>query len=170
MRSISILSLAAATACAALIASSAAEAGNRGGYRGPAMRGGPAFHHQGFAHRGFARPAFAQRAWGGGYRHARHGWRHHRRGLGYAAGAAIAGRPVRVTQVPRWLLAMAAGLCDGLSGISGAMLPLSRDKLGELYRQRWVARGDRPCGWSPKIGFAEGAGQTMQWYRDAGWI
>ena len=94
-----------------------------------------------------------------------HGWKDMAQ-----AGAAIAGRPVRVTQVPRWLLAMAAGLCDGLSGISGAMLPLSRDKLGELYRQRWVARGDRPCGWSPKIGFAEGAGQTMQWYRDAGWI
>lgn len=88
MRSISILSLAAATACAALVASSAAEAGHRGGFRGPAMHGGPAFHHQGMAHRGFARPAFAHRGWGGGYRHAHHGWRG--RGVGYAAGAAIA--------------------------------------------------------------------------------
>jgi len=90
MRSISILSLAAATACAALVASSAAEAGARSmGYRAPAMHAGHAMHGRpAFAHRGFQRPAFAHRAWGGGYRH--HGWRHHRRGLGYAAGAAIA--------------------------------------------------------------------------------
>ncbi|MEZ5824331.1 MAG: NAD-dependent epimerase/dehydratase family protein [Geminicoccaceae bacterium] len=86
------------------------------------------------------------------------------------AGASIAGRPVRVAHLPRWLLSTLATLCDGISAINGAVLPLSRDKLGELYQPRWVARGDRPSGWEPRTGFAEGAAQTMRWYREAGWI
>ncbi|MFO1134369.1 MAG: hypothetical protein U1E30_04060 [Rhodoblastus sp.] len=88
MRSISILSLAAATACAALVASSAADAGPRGvGYRAPAMHGGAGFHARPGI--GYHRPAIAHRGWRGGYRHAYRGWGYNR-GLGYAAGAAIA--------------------------------------------------------------------------------
>lgn len=81
MRSISILSLAAATTCAALVASSAAEAGSM-------RRVGVAPHA--FArpavNAGFVRPAYRPAAVGY-HRYARHGWRN--RGLGFAAGAAV---------------------------------------------------------------------------------
>lgn len=89
MRSISILGFAAATIGAALLASTAAEAGGR--------RGGFAPHAGAGFQRNFARPSAFHRpawgggvrrhVWGGGYRHVHHGWR--RRGVGYGIGAAV---------------------------------------------------------------------------------
>lgn len=85
-------------------------------------------------------------------------------------GKVVAGRPVRVARLPRWVFSVAAVMCDGLSSFTNAVLPLSRDKLGELCHSRWVGRGDRPSGWRPQVDFVEGARETLQWYRQAGWI
>jgi hypothetical protein len=84
MRSISILGLAAATACAALVASSAAQAGGARHAPHGAYAGGI---HMNYMHAPMRAPvAFARPAYGGGYGHAHHGWRHRGYGL---AGAAV---------------------------------------------------------------------------------
>lgn len=82
MRSISILGFAAATACAALLASSPADAGWRRSH------GVGAGVHVGRLHAGFnigvARPRLGRHAWRDGYRHSYRGWR--RRGALIGAG------------------------------------------------------------------------------------
>ena len=87
-----------------------------------------------------------------------------------AIGATILGREIRIRPVPRWLMTLAGTACDLFGMLSDRPRPISRDKVGELYHQRWVARGDRPSGWEPRVTFAEGARETMTWYREQGWI
>lgn len=92
----------------------------------------------------------------------------------WAALAAEAGRAlkrrVRVVLLPRGVMAPLAVVCDGLARGLRRPLPLSRDKLGELYHLDWVGRTDTVDGWRPAIDFGTGVVETLAWYRRAGWI
>lgn len=82
----------------------------------------------------------------------------------------VLGRRVWRLPVPRWALLPVALSCDGLARWRGRPTMLSRDKLGELYHADWVARGDGPAGWRPRIGFHDGLPETLAWYRAQGWL
>ncbi len=95
-------------------------------------------------------------------------------GYGWSDLASIAtrltGRPVRLLRPPRSLLAGPARVADLVARATGADLPLSADKLGELAHENWVASGP-PLPWAgPRITFVEGFAATVAWYRAAGWL
>jgi len=95
-------------------------------------------------------------------------------GYGWADLAAIArrttGRKVRLLRVPTRLLRQPARLCDALARRFGLELPLTVDKLGELAHGQWVAGGPPLPMLPPRITFEEGFGQTLDWYKEAGWL
>ena len=95
-------------------------------------------------------------------------------GYGWADLAAIAGRTtgrkVRLLRVPTRLLRQPARLCDALGRRFGLELPLTVDKLGELAHGQWVAGGPPLPMLPPRITFEEGFGQTLDWYKEAGWL
>lgn len=68
-------------------------------------------------------------------------------------------RPVRLWQVPRWLLDCVAALNSRIAGITGRAPMLTAPKLRELRHQDWAADNDaitRATGWTPEIGLREG--------------
>lgn len=95
-------------------------------------------------------------------------------GYGWADLAAIAGRTtgrkVRLLRVPTRLLRQPARFADALSRRFGLDLPLTADKLGELAHGQWVAGGPPLPTPRPRITFEEGFGQTLDWYKAAGWL
>ena len=80
------------------------------------------------------------------------------------------GWEVRTTLLPRRVALPLARLCDLAARISGRSMPLSRDKLGELYHPNWVASGVATPGWAAQIPFERGLRDTLAWYRQHGWI
>jgi uncharacterized protein YbjT (DUF2867 family) len=98
-------------------------------------------------------------------------------GYGWSDIAAIAqahlGRPVRCVRVPRSVAWSAALLDEALAAARGRAPRLSRGKLGELWYPDWVCRraaATASPGWAARIGFAEGFGSTLAWYRRHGWL
>jgi nucleoside-diphosphate-sugar epimerase len=98
----------------------------------------------------------------------------HSGGYGWGDLAAVAaratGRRVRTLRVPVRLLDLPARAADGLARRFALDLPLSRDKLGELGHGQWVAGGPALPEPTPRITFEAGFGQTLDWYRRAGWL
>ncbi len=80
------------------------------------------------------------------------------------------GWEVRATLLPRRVALPIAKLCDLAARLTGRPMPLSSDKLGELYHPNWVAGGGAPSGWAPQIAFERGLRDTLAWYRQHGWI
>ena len=79
-------------------------------------------------------------------------------------------RKVRKIFVPKAAILLPAYCCDFLARLRGKPLPLSSDKLGELYQPKWVAEGTQDLPWQPKHSFLDGAKRTMAWYMERGWI
>jgi len=86
--------------------------------------------------------------------------------------AALAIRAVHV-HIPRWLLmaiAHAAGLCGRVGGFTPKLNP---DKARDFLEQDWTcttAKANRLLGYRSQVSFADGARQTVAWYRDKGWL
>jgi nucleoside-diphosphate-sugar epimerase len=77
--------------------------------------------------------------------------------------------PWALVHLPR-SVATAVASCGGLSSrITGRPPLLSHGKVNELYHQNWVTTGQ---GWprTNPIKIATGLPQTVQWYRDHGWL
>ncbi len=87
--------------------------------------------------------------------------------------APVVGRPVRCVRAPRALVWCAALADEMAAAVRGRAPTLSRGKLGELWYPDWVCR-ERPvdamAGWTPRVGFVEGASRTLAWYRRHGWL
>lgn len=90
-----------------------------------------------------------------------------------AIASPVVGRRIRCIRVPRTLVWCAAAVEEVNAVIRGRAPTLSRGKLDELWYPDWVAR-DRPAealaGWTPRVGFADGAAKTLAWYRRQGWL
>ncbi|MEZ5906341.1 MAG: NAD-dependent epimerase/dehydratase family protein [Geminicoccaceae bacterium] len=82
----------------------------------------------------------------------------------------LTGRRVRFLRLPTGLLAGPARLADLIARATGADLPLSADKLGELAHADWVAAGPALPRAVSRITFDEGFAATVDWYRAAGWL
>lgn len=82
----------------------------------------------------------------------------------------LTGQRVRLLRPPLGLLAGPARLADLIARLTGADLPLSADKLGELAHADWVAAGPTLPRVASRITFDEGFAATVDWYRAAGWL
>lgn len=87
--------------------------------------------------------------------------------------AAAAGRRARVIQIPVGLGRVALRLTDTLARLTGRTTVLTADKGNELFQPAWTCDPSAltaATGWSAGTPLAEGARQTLDWYRRAGWV
>lgn len=80
------------------------------------------------------------------------------------------GRPVRLVELPRPVLAAAAWMAELGARPLGVAPALSRGKVAELFHPHWLAAGIAGLGWVPETGFGEGFERTLAWYRAEGWL
>lgn len=83
-------------------------------------------------------------------------------------------KPVRVVRLPRLFGGPIAGALDLAGKFRGRPIsPFGRDKLKEMDARYWVADSSRleaDTGWHPRWGLPEGLPQTIEWYRENGWL
>jgi nucleoside-diphosphate-sugar epimerase len=90
----------------------------------------------------------------------------------HAAALAVGNPRARLFQAPRALLHSIA-LAGDIGRALGSPSMLSHQKLRELRHIDWsvsAAEWARPAGWQPRYPLGEGFGQTVAWYRRAGWL
>lgn len=94
-------------------------------------------------------------------------------GYGWAdltgAASALRGAPVRPLFLPRAVPAAVAAGAELLARFSGKPGMVNRGKIAELYHPDWVSR-DGGLTLTDPVSFASGFAETVQWYRDAGWL
>ncbi len=81
-------------------------------------------------------------------------------------------RRVRLLVLHRSILWTAAAFSEILARISGRPAMLTRQKIPELVGS-WrldISRARSGLGYSPRWDLPEGMAQTLQWYRDRGWM
>ena len=82
-------------------------------------------------------------------------------------------RPVKVILLPRALVRLAGHGADLVSTLTGRAFMLSAAKTRELYHPDWTVRSPtlaERTDWTPRIRFAEGFRETLQWYCERGWL
>lgn len=75
--------------------------------------------------------------------------------------------------VPEWLFASVATIAEFGGGLITDTPTFNRDKYREMCQPGWVCGYDRigeELGWAPKWELGGGARQTVEWYREAGWL
>ncbi len=85
----------------------------------------------------------------------------------------VLGRPVKVILLPRVLVRLAGHGADLVSALTGRAFMLSAAKTRELYHPDWTVRPPtlaERTDWTPRIRFAEGFRETLQWYCERGWL
>jgi len=88
------------------------------------------------------------------------------------AARAVGNEQPRLFHAPSGLLRTVALLGD-VGKLLGSANMLNSQKLRELRHVDWsvpVADWARPAGWAPRYSLVEGFGQTVAWYRRAGWL
>ena len=74
--------------------------------------------------------------------------------------------------LPRRVVEGAAVLSEGYGKLTNKAMMLTRDKCNELFDQ-WVCDGSKAqseLGFKPSVTFSQGVKQTVDWYRNAGWL
>ena len=86
-----------------------------------------------------------------------------------AASALLTGRPARVVHVPFQVLNAAAGVAEALAKMTGRNAFATRQDIAKIYHDDWVVNG-----WlwpiAKPIQLKEGLSQTIDWYRQQGWL
>lgn len=85
----------------------------------------------------------------------------------------LLGRPVRSLCVPRLLGWCAGAAAELAAGLTLRPMILNRDKVREACQGRWVCatgKAARELGYAPALSLAEGLRQTIDWYRQQGWL
>ena len=88
------------------------------------------------------------------------------------AALAVGNQRARLFNAPAGLL-HAIALAGDIGRAFGSANMLNHQKLGELRHRDWSVSGPewaRPTGWEPRYRLNEGFGQTVAWYRRAGWL
>ena len=71
--------------------------------------------------------------------------------------------------LPRGVPATVAAGAEMLARFTGKPGMVNRGKIAELYHPDWVSR-DGGLMLADPVSFAAGFAETVQWYRDAGWL
>jgi nucleoside-diphosphate-sugar epimerase len=87
--------------------------------------------------------------------------------------AAAFGVKTRRVRVPKAVLFGAATLAELGATLTGRVATLNRAKAREMWQRSWlcdVGKAKRELGFTPRVGFAEGAKLVATWYREQGWL
>lgn len=90
----------------------------------------------------------------------------------HTAARAVGNPGARLFQAPAALLHTIA-LAGDIGRVAGSANMLNHQKLRELRHRDWSVTEDqwaRPAGWMPRYQLSDGFGQTVAWYRRAGWL
>lgn len=82
--------------------------------------------------------------------------------------AALAGRRISRLRFPPALARLSAGVCDGVSRVTGLRFPLTRENVETGTRWRWLHSHDKATeelGWEPRS-LDEGLPETVAWVRE----
>ncbi len=93
--------------------------------------------------------------------------------LGGAIARALGKTGVRNVRLPGWSLRMIGRLGDAVSYLRRSPGWVGQDKIADMLAGSWVcssAKARRQLGWSPALSQSDGLRDTVEWYRDAGWL
>jgi len=83
------------------------------------------------------------------------------------------GRRVITVHVPRAVVPLVGALSEWTGRILGRYPPLNREKAAEIIHAATMCTSEnakRVLGFRPQIALADGMRQTIEWYREAGWL
>ncbi len=86
-----------------------------------------------------------------------------------AVASAFRGSPIRPIYLPRALPSAVAWAAEGIARIRGRPGRVNRGKIAELYHPDWVSR-EGTLALADPTPFASGFAETVNWYREAGWL
>jgi len=87
--------------------------------------------------------------------------------------AAALGVKTLQVRVPKAILFGAATLAELAATLTGKVATLNRERARVMMEELWVCDVNKAkveLGFSPRVGFAEGARLTTAWYRQQGWL
>jgi nucleoside-diphosphate-sugar epimerase len=87
--------------------------------------------------------------------------------------ARILGRPIRTITIPRPIALGAALFSEALAMIWNKPPILNRDKVADLSQRCWACsteRARRELGYRQRIPLEDGLRETLEWYRNEGWL
>jgi len=94
------------------------------------------------------------------------------RGVSREIASALGVKTLQV-RVPKAILFGAATLAELAATLTGKVATLNRERARVMMEELWVCNVNRAkaeLGFSPRVGFAEGARLTTAWYRQQGWL
>lgn len=94
------------------------------------------------------------------------------RGVSRAAAAALGVKTMTV-RVPKVVLFGAATIAELAATLSGKVATLNRERARVMLEEQWLCdinKARQELGFTPRVGFAEGARLTAAWYRQQGWL
>ncbi len=83
------------------------------------------------------------------------------------------GTKIRDITLPRHLVLAVARLADVWARLRQRPSLLARDTVIERLQPFWVydsSKAYRTFGYAPQVSLAQGVAETLQWYRNAGWL
>ena len=92
--------------------------------------------------------------------------------LAKACGKPLGKNPVKIP-VPSFLFKVAARMNEMWAKMTDQAVIFTRDKVAEMDQDAWVCGNERLCeelDWQPEWPLEKGAEQTVQWYREQGWL
>lgn len=92
--------------------------------------------------------------------------------LGQFAASALSKKPFTLI-IPHFVVKILAVIAEAFSKISGGIPTLNREKAKEMVQQSWAcssAKAMRQLNYSPKYSIEQGMAQTVQWYKEKGWL
>jgi nucleoside-diphosphate-sugar epimerase len=86
--------------------------------------------------------------------------------------AEVAGVPPPRLYLPVWPFWIAGALCEALSVPIGVEPPIYRRRVDFYTKSRAfdISRARRELGYEPRVALRQGIEQTLNWYREHGWI
>jgi len=86
--------------------------------------------------------------------------------------AEVAGVPPPGLYLPVWPFWIAGALCEALSVPIGVEPPIYRRRVDFYTKSRAfdISRARRELGYEPRVALRQGIEQTLNWYREHGWI
>ncbi|TVQ57878.1 MAG: NAD(P)-dependent oxidoreductase [Phycisphaerales bacterium] len=86
---------------------------------------------------------------------------------------ALGRKPPRVVRVPTPMMKLAGAGAEAMGRMRRRTSWLNRDKITEALAGSWTCTSEKArthLGWSPAATLSDRLHETVQWYRDAGWL
>ncbi|MCK4414207.1 MAG: NAD-dependent epimerase/dehydratase family protein [Candidatus Eisenbacteria sp.] len=82
------------------------------------------------------------------------------------------GRPLRRVRIPSAAIRLAGWWGELVGKLTGRQPVINRDKVEDILQPYWICSVDklRGVGFEPRVGVADGMRETLEWYRQEGWL